>query len=96
MAFLSKLLNCAVAATAALMCGCVSMNYIGNQYAPTSQVDFFFDERDFPAAEYVVMGTLTASLSEEDAAFRSNDALNQAIREKALAVGADSVLIMNA
>lgn len=74
--------------------GCVDVNYIGEKYPPTSEVAFFFDEQEVPADAYHVMGRVTVSIDDGDAAFRSGEALNDALIEKAKEVGADAIVVV--
>jgi len=67
---------------------CVSVDYIGKQYAPTTQVDMYFDEADIEK-EYEVMGTLQAEAGE----FINMETIQEKMLDKARQKGADAILI---
>lgn len=65
------------------------INYLGNSYTPTQQVEIFFDEKDIKG-DYRVMGMI----DNEGDDFEEDDPeiVQQAMVEKAKAVGADAIL----
>lgn len=64
------------------------INFIGNQFAPTQQVDMYFDEKDIDQ-EYKVMGFL----QNEGREFANNsDKIKEAIIAEAKRRGADAIL----
>lgn len=84
-----------VAAAVLLLAGCVDVRYVGDVYPPTQSVRFYMNEKDVPANTYREMGAVTVAINDDDAAFRSGNVLSDAIREKAMEVGADAVVIIS-
>ena len=67
------------------------INYLGSNYAPTQDVDIFFDERDIDK-DYDVMGIMKnegADLELDDA-----ESVKNAMIKKAKSVGADAILFI--
>ena len=89
------LLAAAAVLSILLTTGCVDVRYVGDVYPPTTHVRIFMNEKNIPADTYVEMGTATVSIDDEDAAFRSSNVLSDALREKAMEVGADAILIVS-
>jgi hypothetical protein len=69
---------------------CAHLDYIGENYAPTTQVDMFFDEADVKK-DYKVMGHVIYT---EPVFLGGGSDMQKKILEKARAVGADGVLII--
>ena len=69
------------------LAGCVSTDYLGKSYAPTTHVDLYFDPADIKK-EYEVMGELTA-----EAELGSAEEMQEKIMEEAMKKGADGVLL---
>lgn len=78
-----------VAALACFISGCATVDYVGESYQPTSQVDVFFAEHDVPR-EYKVIGQVLASGDQ----FVSAGALNTKLMARAREKGADAVIIL--
>ena len=74
-----------------LAAGCVNVEYLGDSYAPTSNVEFYYDSKDVPPNTYKVMGK--AVVNDGGNPFGDDDQIRQEIFKKARAVGADAVLI---
>lgn len=66
---------------------CVTIDYLGKNYIPTSDVQMYFDQADI-SRDFEVMGMLTAEAPE---IIRSSK-VQQRIMERARAMGADAVL----
>lgn len=67
------------------------INYLGSNYAPTQDVDIFFDEQDIEK-DYKVMGIMKnegADLELDDA-----ESVKDAMIKKAKSVGADAILFI--
>jgi len=79
-----------VALIAGLGTGCATVDYVGEAYPPTAQVDVFFAEKDVPRA-YKVIGQVIASGDQ----FVSASTLNQKMLARARATGADGVIIID-
>ena len=70
--------------------GCVSSDYVGESYTPTSQVDVYYDIEDV-TRPHAVMGKITASAMEGwDSA-----AMVEELKAQAMAKGADGLVIMD-
>ncbi|MBX3028330.1 hypothetical protein KF840_25850 [bacterium] len=80
---------CATALLSATLAGCLSSEYVGRSYAPTSHVDVYFDAKDV-SRPYTVMGEVR---SQGDEIF-SFDRIQKELVEKAQAEGADGVIIL--
>ena len=74
---------------ACLAAGCATVDYVGESFQPTSQVDVYFAEKDVPR-EYKVIGQVLASGDQFVTASRLNTKLMARAREK----GADAVIIL--
>jgi hypothetical protein len=80
----------ALASLAALLCGCVNTDYVGESYPPTSQVDVYYSMEDVNRP-HVVMGKITASAMD---GWDSN-AMVEELKSQAMARGADALVIMD-
>ena len=69
---------------------CVSTDYIGKTYAPTSQVDVFLSEADIKQ-EYEVMGEITAE--SDDFVFMNAEKMQEKITKEAKGKGADGIIL---
>lgn len=76
-------------AAAALFSGCTSIDYVGEEYPPTTKVDLFFSEDDI-TREYKVMGHLLATAEEGISA----EKMQKDIKKKAMEKGADGVVVL--
>ncbi len=72
-----------------LIAGCHNVNYFGDKYPPTEKIKLFYSEKDVPENVYKVIGRGIVSV---DPKYFSDDVVD-AMREKAMKVGADAVLI---
>ena len=79
-----------VALLACFTAGCATVDYVGESYQPTTQVDVFFAEKDVPR-EYKVIGQVLASGDQ----FVSASALNTKMMARARETGADGVIILD-
>ena len=68
---------------------CTKIDYIGEEYPPTTHVDLFFDMDDV-TREHKVMGNLIATADDGV----SSEKMQKKIMEKARQKGADAVVIM--
>ena len=73
-----------------LMMSCVSTDYVGKTYPPTTNVDIFFSETDIKQ-DYEVMGEVTAE--SDDMVFTSAEKMQEKIVEKAKEKGADGIIL---
>lgn len=73
-----------------LFIGCTKIDYIGEEYPPTSHVDLYFNEGDVER-EYKVMGHLVATADD----YVSTGKMQKKILEEAQKKGADGVIILN-
>lgn len=71
------------------LAACHQINYLGDNYAPTHEVKFFYNEKDIPSGAYVTMGRCTVSISRRS----FSESVVGALREKAMEVGADAILV---
>lgn len=78
----------ALAAGALLASGCVSVNYVGQSYPPTTSVDIYYDAADI-TRPYSVMGRAQA-IADEGTNSRE---FEQGLRKEAMSHGADAVLV---
>ncbi len=67
------------------------VNYLGDEYAPTSHVDIFFDEVDIER-NFKVMGLISANNSNNT--FNSLDKIKEKMVEEARMKGADAILFI--
>jgi hypothetical protein len=74
-----------------ILLGCATINYIGESYPPTQQVDLYFSEEDIER-EYSVVGRIIATANSDELAY-SSDKFTKAILKKAREKGADGVVI---
>lgn len=72
---------------------CVNVSYVGEVYSPTMEVKYFFYEKDIPKDTYRTIGKATASLLDDEAVFLSDGAISDALRQKAMQVGADAIFV---
>ncbi|KAA3632275.1 MAG: hypothetical protein DWP97_11330 [Calditrichaeota bacterium] len=74
-----------------LLCfiGCTKIDYLGEEYAPTSHVDVYYDEADI-TVEYKVMGEVIATAGD----IVSAEKMQKDIKKKAMEKGADAVIIL--
>lgn len=78
----------AILASAALLVGCATTDYVGKTYAPTTQVDVYFDRNDIKR-EYSVMGSALT----EGTDYLTFETMQEQLIEDAKARGADGILI---
>lgn len=67
--------------------GCTQIDYIGDEYPPTSHVDLYFDEADIHF-DYIVMGEVIASAND----LVSAEKMQEKIKKKAMEKGADGII----
>mgnify|MGYP000872164489 CR=1 FL=1 len=67
--------------------GCASVDYVGDIYPPTGQVDTFFDTHDIQHP-YKVMGKMTL----DDSEYADNQAMLAEMKKEAMSRGADAML----
>jgi hypothetical protein len=79
----------ALVALLLLIAGCTKIDYIGEEYAPTTQVDMYFSEADV-TQDFHVMGHLVATAGD----IVSAEKMQKKIMEKAREKGADAVIIL--
>ncbi len=72
-----------------LIAGCTKIDYVGEEYAPTSTVDLYFADADV-GRDYKVMGHLVATAGDIVSAEKMQKKVMQKAREK----GADGVIIL--
>ncbi len=72
-----------------LLGGCTKLDYIGDEYAPTTNVEMFFSEDDV-TREHKVMGHLIATAND----MVSAEKMPKEMKKKAMAKGADAIIIM--
>lgn len=81
----------AVLAALVLVAGCVSVDYVGQSYAPTSVVDLYFSPDDVKRP-YTVMGQVTAQV--EVIPFQSTgQQLQQKLLDEARRRGANGMIV---
>ena len=80
----------AIASLAALLGGCVTTDYVGESYSPTSQVDVYYSMEDVNKP-HVVMGKITASAMDG----WDSSAMVDELKSQAMAKGADALVIMD-
>ncbi|GAB5450066.1 MAG: hypothetical protein Hals2KO_03940 [Halioglobus sp.] len=68
--------------------GCVNTDYVGESYAPTTQVDVYYSMDDVDAP-HVVMGKITATAMDG----WDSDAMVEELKAQAMAKGADALVI---
>ena len=69
---------------------CVSTDYIGKSYPPTSNVEIFFSENDIKG-DYEVMGELTAET--DDFVFTNGEKMQNKMVDEAKKKGADGIIL---
>ena len=72
--------------------GCTTINYIGESYPPSQQVDLYFSEKDIEK-QYKVVGRIIATANAHELIY-SSDKFTQSILKKARGKGADGVVIL--
>ena len=72
-----------------LVFACTKIDYVGESYAPTSQVDMYFSE-DEVTIEYRVMGRMVAHANDAVSAEKMQKKMMKKAREK----GADGIIIL--
>src|SRR5262245_50166162 len=72
----------------ALLSGCAHLDYVGESYPPTSQVDVFYSEQNVPRP-YTAIGEVIATGD----MLVSTDKLQHKIRDEARKHGADAVVL---
>jgi predicted TIM-barrel enzyme len=76
------------AAATTLVAGCATIDYVGENYAPTTHVDTYYSEANVTRA-YTVMGEVVATGDQ----IVSTSKMQDQIREEAMKRGADAVII---
>lgn len=71
------------------LAACTKIDYVGEEYPPTQQVDMFFSETDIHV-DYKVMGHLIATADD----YVSSGKMQKKIMEEARKKGADAVVIL--
>jgi RecA-family ATPase len=71
-----------------LLAGCATVDYVGQSYESTTQVDIFYDEADIDR-DYTVMGRAIAKGDD----MVSSDKIQQELMKKAREKGADAIVI---
>lgn len=69
---------------------CVSTDYVGKTYTPTTSVEIFMSEADI-AGDYEVMGELIAR--SDDNVFTSSEKMQNKLLEEAKDKGADGIIL---
>ena len=75
-------------ALGALLAGCAHVDYVGESYAPTTQVDVYYSEANVPRA-YTVIGEILATGD----MLVSTGKMQDQIRKEAQKHGADAVVL---
>jgi hypothetical protein len=75
-------------ALAALLAGCATIDYVGESYPPTPQVDVYYSEENVPR-EYTVIGEVIATGD----ALVSTGKMQEKIRKEAMKNGAHAVVL---
>lgn len=73
----------------ALLCACTKLDYIGEEYAPTTNVEMYFSEADV-TREHKVMGHLVATADD----MVSAEKMQKEMKKKAMEKGADAIIIL--
>lgn len=73
-----------------LLVSCVSTDYVGKSYPPTSNVEIYFSENDIKG-DYEVMGELTAET--EDFVFTNAEKMQNKMIDEAKQKGADGIIL---
>lgn len=84
----STIISCGLMASALSLTGCVSQDYLGDHYAPTTHVDVFYNQTGIPAG-YKVMGDDRA---EAGSGMAAEDIVKKIV-EEAQKDGADAISI---
>jgi hypothetical protein len=71
------------------LAACTKIDYVGEEYPPTQQVDMFFSEADIQV-DYKVMGHMIATADD----YVSSGKMQKKIMEEARKKGADAVVIL--
>ncbi len=69
--------------------GCTKLDYIGDEYPPTTNVEMYFSEDDL-TREYKVMGHLIATAGDVVSA----EKMQKEMKKKAMEKGADAIIIL--
>ncbi|MFA7232444.1 MAG: hypothetical protein WC071_14315 [Victivallaceae bacterium] len=77
---------------AAFLAGCADINYHGETAAPTENVQFYYNRNDLPKNVYRVMGESVVTV-DDNPFINLSDTVQQEIKRKAEAVGADAVVV---
>lgn len=72
-----------------LLGGCTKIDYIGEEYAPTANVEMYFSEEDV-TREHKVMGHLIATADD----LVSAEKMQKKMKEKAMEKGADAIIVL--
>ena len=83
----SSKLSSALIFVTLLAVGCVSVDYVGRSFGPTTSVDVYFSAEEI-TKEYTVIGHAIGSSQ-----FVPNDKIQEKLIEKAKLEGADAILI---
>ena len=73
-----------------LLASCVSSDYVGKSYPPTTYVDIFFAEADIKTA-FEVMGEITVET--DDVYFVNGEKMQEKLIDEAKKKGADGVIL---
>ncbi len=71
------------------LAACTKIDYVGEEYPPTDQVDMYFSEADI-RLEYKIMGRMIATADD----YVSSGKMQKKIMEEAKKKGADGVVIL--
>ncbi len=72
-----------------LLGGCTKIDYIGEEYAPTTNVEMYFSEEDV-TREHKVMGHIIATAPD----LVSAEKMQKELKKKAMEKGADAIIIL--
>jgi len=72
-----------------IMGSCTKIDYIGDEYPPTSNIEMYFSEEDV-TREHRVMGHLIATADD----LVSAEKMQKAMKKKAMEKGADAIIIL--
>ena len=75
--------------TLLLLSGCTKIDYVGEEYAPTTHADLYFSEDDI-TREYKVMGHIIATAAEGVSA----EKMQKDLQKKAMEKGTDGIVIL--
>ncbi len=74
---------------AIILSGCTKIDYIGEEYPPTTKVEMYFSEEDV-TREHKVMGHLIATAND----IVSAEKMQKEMKKKAMEKGADAIIIL--